>query len=581
MIASEIDRISIISQRCTTEAKEFMLNAYTDENFVKTGNNASFELFNKDIDSVLKLVQQLNTDKTFTADIGNKELDNLRIYLKGYKVCFHRMANLYKRKGFKDIGVEGKMREAIHFIEKNNDKVSLEKLLSLRRHEKDFLLRKDLVYVEKFDTDLLKLENQINANAAIDEQLRGQLINQLGVYKNCFAKIVDIEQQIGLTQDQGKRAELAKILELISGKLNTIIHKITLKKQFASKAINVIVSSIIIVFFVIIITVFVGIKYVNSRVIKPIVRLRMAAEEIANGNLSVDLEKIEARKLTADLVVSYEKLVDKLRSTISLVEQISSRKLKEQIQLNNDNDEIGKSLNRIITEMQFIDGEEKKRVWAAEGISKFSEIIRKSKDLNLMSNEVIVFLVKYLNANQGGVYILNANSEKSKLKLEAAYAYDKKKFLTKDIEIGEGLVGQCYREKNHFHLTEIPKDYLNITSGFGDANPRALLVVPMQVNDSVEAVIELASFKNFEAYQIDFLQKIGEIMASAIAGAKMDMVTNQLFEESKMQSEQMRAQEEEMRQNLEEMMATQEEIMKKEDAYKREIANLKLKLASV
>ena len=89
------------------------------------------------------------------------------------------------------------------------------------------------------------------------------------------------------------------------------------------------------------------------------------------------------------------------------------------------------------------------------------------------------------------------------LEMKACYAFDRKKFTEKQVCPGEGLVGTCYPKGEPIYMTEIPDEYITITSGLGDANPRALLICPLKVNDEIFGVIELASFQPLEAYQLD------------------------------------------------------------------------------
>jgi len=146
------------------------------------------------------------------------------------------------------------------------------------------------------------------------------------------------------------------------------------------------------------------------------------------------------------------------------------------------------------------------------------------------------------------------------LQLRACYAYNRKKFITKEVALGEGLIGQAYLESNTIYLKEIPQQYMSITSGLGESNPRSLIVVPLKANERVEGVLELASFREFQPHEIEFLEKLGETLASSIVNLHTGEKTRMLLEVSQSQTEEMRAQEEEMRQNMEELEATQEQM---------------------
>ena len=214
-------------------------------------------------------------------------------------------------------------------------------------------------------------------------------------------------------------------------------------------------------------------------------------------------------------------------------------------------------------QMQRVKEEDKIRIWTTEGLSKFSEIIRTHQhDFEKLSQTLISNVVKYAGAKVGGLFILEEEEDtnQSYLMLRACYAYERKKHLTKRVEIGEGVIGQCYLEGETVYLAKVPNNYLSITSGLGDANPSSLLVIPLKTNDRIEGVLELASLKPFQPYEINFLEKLGELLASSIVTVRTGEKTSRLLQISQEQAEEMRAQEEEMRQNMEELEATQEQM---------------------
>jgi PAS domain S-box-containing protein len=148
--------------------------------------------------------------------------------------------------------------------------------------------------------------------------------------------------------------------------------------------------------------------------------------------------------------------------------------------------------------------------------------------------------------------------------------------LDKRVDVGQGLVGQSYQEQRTIYLKQIPQNYVSITSGLGGANPTAILIVPLKVNESVEGVMELASFKEYQPFEIEFVEKVGEIIASTISNARINTHTRKLLEESQQHSEELRAQEEEMRQNMEEMQATQEQLHRQTDEMRKMQENLEV-----
>jgi transcriptional regulator with GAF, ATPase, and Fis domain len=184
-----------------------------------------------------------------------------------------------------------------------------------------------------------------------------------------------------------------------------------------------------------------------------------------------------------------------------------------------------------------------------------------------------------MHINQAGIYIVEEDDDEEKIiELKACYAFDRNKFLQKKIEIGQGLVGQCYLEKQRIFLKEVPDSYINITSGLGDATPKCVLIVPLVHEEKVEGIIELASFNILKEHEIEFVEKLAGSLAAYVAGNRINLKTKILLEKFQQQSEELQAQEEEMRQNMEEMQATQEEIYRKEKEYVQKIAELEMEL---
>jgi PAS domain S-box-containing protein len=238
---------------------------------------------------------------------------------------------------------------------------------------------------------------------------------------------------------------------------------------------------------------------------------------------------------------------------------------KENAKLNTNN--IAGELITMRDQMKKVKSEDEKRIWTSQGLSDFATIIRNNQhDFKSLSVELISNIVKYLDIQMGGLFILNTDDQDNvHLELTGCYAYNRVKTLEKRVPPGKGLVGQCYLEGETIYMKEVPQDFVNITSGLGDARPNCVLIVPLKLNNKIEGVIELASLKSFADHEIEFMEKLGESLASAITTVRSAESTNLLLEQTQQQAEEMRAQEEEMRQNMEELQATQEQMHRKNE----------------
>ena len=266
-----------------------------------------------------------------------------------------------------------------------------------------------------------------------------------------------------------------------------------------------------------------------------------------------------------------ENLISNLKKTTGFINNIAKGNYEiswdgltaENSTMNTDN--IAGELITMRDQMKKVKSEDEIRIWITQGLSNFAEIVRENQnDFKILAEKLIINIVKYLNAQQGGLFILNDENEHDQhLELMGCYAYDRIKSKEKRIEFGQGLVGQCYLEKETIYMTKVPQEFVNITSGLGDARPDCILIVPLKLNEKIEGVIEVASMKSLEAYKIEFVERLGETIASAITSVRTTENTQLLLERSQQQAEEMRAQEEEMRQNMEELQATQEQMQRK------------------
>ena len=316
------------------------------------------------------------------------------------------------------------------------------------------------------------------------------------------------------------------------------------------------------------------IYFIAVRISKPIGLATNRLKRIELGEIhGIDDIVIDRKDEIGDMAESLNKVVAGLNDTAEFAEEIGKGNLSSEYNPKSENDVLGNALINMRQSLREARKEEEKRKtedekqrWITNGVAKFGEILRKDNDnLENLSFNIISNLVNYLDANQGAIFVLNDKDQDNQFfELMAAIAYDRRRYMKKEIRLGEDLVGRCAHERASIYLTDIPEDYVEITSGLGNATPTSILIVPVLINEIVYGVMEIASFHKMQDYQIEFVEKIGESIASTLNSVKVNQRTQRLLSESQQQREELSSQEEEMRQNLEELQATQEEAARRE-----------------
>lgn len=340
----------------------------------------------------------------------------------------------------------------------------------------------------------------------------------------------------------------------------------------------IIIIGLVLVF----VTIIIAVIIIRS-LVRPVNKIRGVLSDMSKGILPDHTIEVRSDEI-GEMSVALNSLIEGLKATSLFSQEIGKGNFNATFDPLSDEDILGHSLINMRDNLRKAAEEEEKRkkedaqrTWSAQGLARFGDLLRQNNDnMEELSYSIISNLVKYLEANQGGLFIIN-DEDQSEIfvELTACYAYDRRKFMEKRIEIGEGLVGRCIQEGETIFMTDVPKDYINITSGLGSENPSCLIIVPLKLNDQIYGVIEIASFKVFESYQVEFIEKVGESIASTISSVKINIRTTALLEQTRQQAEEMAAQEEEMRQNIEELQATQEESARREMELQKALEEIK------
>ncbi|HYW15980.1 MAG TPA: HAMP domain-containing protein [Allosphingosinicella sp.] len=201
--------------------------------------------------------------------------------------------------------------------------------------------------------------------------------------------------------------------------------------------------------------------------------------------------------------------------------------------------------------------------WLKTNLARFSRMLQGERDLATVSNLIMSELAPLVNAQYGVFYVTKREEEDTKLELVASYGAESHDKLKREFDLREGLVGQAAADKRPILLQNVPGDFIRIGSGLGHAAPANINILPALFEDDVKAVIELASFSEFNETHQSFLDQLMESVGIVLNTIAATMRTEGLLKQSQLLTQELQARQTELTTKQEELHNTNEELQEK------------------
>jgi len=205
-------------------------------------------------------------------------------------------------------------------------------------------------------------------------------------------------------------------------------------------------------------------------------------------------------------------------------------------------------INKMILNLKETTLKNAEQDWLKTNLAKFTRTLQGQKDLILVARLILSELAPMVSAHQGLFYIMDSSKSEPVLKMLATYAFRERKNMCTILKIEEGLVGQCAYEKQRILLTQVPENYITISSGLGEGRPLNIVVLPVIFEGNVKAVIELASFEHFSSTGLALLDQLAEIFGIVVNTIETHSRTEELLKQSQNMAQELRSQQEELQQ---------------------------------
>jgi HAMP domain-containing protein/signal transduction histidine kinase/CheY-like chemotaxis protein len=213
------------------------------------------------------------------------------------------------------------------------------------------------------------------------------------------------------------------------------------------------------------------------------------------------------------------------------------------------------TINQMISNLKATTLRNQEQDWLKSNLAKFTQMLQGQKELNSVTKKILSELATVVTAQHGLFYILQEDEHflDSKLQLIASYAYIKRKNSPTQYAMGEGLIGQVAIEKERILLSNVPKDYIRVNSGLGDAKPQNVIILPVLFEGRLKAVIELASLDTFSQTHLDFLEGLTESIGIVLNTIESNSRTEELLVQSQSLAGELKSQQEVLKNTNEEL----------------------------
>ncbi|MDF5707469.1 MAG: response regulator [Nostoc sp. S4] len=388
--------------------------------------------------------------------------------------------------------------------------------------QRGYLITGEQRYLEPYNAAIQVVDRQLNELQTLTADNPNQQ-NRLDILQPLIAqKLAELKETIDLRQnqnfeaaqkvvltDRGKQlmTEIRKLIEAMRNEENILLKQRSQRAQLAaSQTLATTVYSIPLFGAILVLIAIILTRHISL----PLKRVSDLAQKVADGDLTVNLPNSDRQ------------------------------------------DEIGvlkRTFNLMIVNLRYTTQKNDEQNWLKSNLAEFTQMLQGQRNLETVSRTILSNLAPLVGASAGVFYAMESINDEPVLKLLNSYAYKERKNLANQFRLGEGLVGQCALEKQRILLTGVPSDYIRITSGLGEAPPLNIIVLPIQFEDQVNAVIELASFAPFNELHLIFLEQLSETLGVFLNNIASQAQTHQLLAESVALTQELQSQQEELQQS--------------------------------
>ncbi|QEL16236.1 hybrid sensor histidine kinase/response regulator [Limnoglobus roseus] len=272
------------------------------------------------------------------------------------------------------------------------------------------------------------------------------------------------------------------------------------------------------------------------------------------------------KDLTGNVNLLAANLTTQVRAIAEVATAVTKGDLTRSIQVETRGEvaELKDNINTMIFNLRETTERNREQDWLKTNLAKFTGMLQGQRELKTVGQMLLSELTPLVKAYQSTIYHMVGTGENTQLQLLSSYGHKGKRTM-ETIEIGEGLAGQCAVEKKRILLSDVPPDFITISSSLGEARHVSIIVLPVLFEGQVKAVIELATLHPFTDVNITFLELLTQSIGAVFNTIEATMRTEGLLTQSQQLTVELQSRQSEL-QNTNEELGTKAKLLAEQNA---------------
>jgi CheY-like chemotaxis protein/HPt (histidine-containing phosphotransfer) domain-containing protein len=231
--------------------------------------------------------------------------------------------------------------------------------------------------------------------------------------------------------------------------------------------------------------------------------------------------------------LTFRRIVHPIRALRTSVESIASGDYVHPVPFTTATDETG-ALARSVDVLKKAAATTEQQHWVKANVARITRALQGADSHSEFGTRLLAEVVPLLGGGVAAVYLME--QDPGRLRRIAGYGLSEAAGDSTFLPVGEGLAGQCARDRSTVLLRDLPPDYLRVSSGLGSAPPVQTGAWPLMSSGTLLGVIEFASFSAISQSGSALIDELLPVVAMSLEILSHALATQELLVQTQEQA---------------------------------------------